>query len=182
MLFQVGSLEMLLSDSLTAAEKAGKAGVRRRISVYEGMFHVFQMSMDLFPESREAWAEAGRFLQIIYHIRVKPDGVVVRKVKPRSGLRGFFQRLWADMEAEGDARAGAGKTEGGPVHARGGKKVGNGGETAGNGGKKAVGGGKTAGNGGKKSVGGPKDEVGGRDERNEGDKGLKPFAQLIMLC
>lgn len=126
MLFQVGSLEMLLSDSLTAAEKAGKAGVRRRISVYEGMFHVFQMSMDLFPESREAWAEAGRFLQIIYHIRVKPDGVVVRKVKPRSGLRGFFQRLWADMEAEGDARASAGKTEGGPVHTRGGKKVGSG--------------------------------------------------------
>ena len=123
MLFQVGSLEMLLSDSLTAAEKAGKAGVRRRISVYEGMFHVFQMSMDLFPESREAWAEAGRFLQIIYHIRVKPDGVVVRKVKPRSGLRGFFQRLWADAEAEGDARVGAEKKEDGPVHARGGKKA-----------------------------------------------------------
>ena len=70
---------------------------------------MFQMSMDLFPESREAWAEAGRFLQIIYHIRVKPDGVVVRKVKPRSGLRGFFQRLWADAEAEGDARVGAEK-------------------------------------------------------------------------
>ena len=161
MLFQVGSLEMLLSDSLTAAEKAGKAGVRRRISVYEGMFHVFQMSMDLFPESREAWAEAGRFLQIVYHIRVKPDGVVVRKVKPRSGLRGFFQRLWADMEAEGDARAGAGKAEGGPVHARGGKEVGDGGEMAGSGGKKAGSGGKIAGNGGKKAVGGPKTRAAG---------------------
>ena len=31
-------------------------GIRLR-----GMFHVFQMSMDLFPESREAWAEAGKF-------------------------------------------------------------------------------------------------------------------------
>ena len=74
---------MLLSDTLTAAKKAGRAGVRRRVSVYEGMFHVFQMSMDLFPESREAWAEAGKFLQIIYHIRVKRDGVAVRKVKRR---------------------------------------------------------------------------------------------------
>ena len=83
MLFQVGSVEMLLSDTLTAAKKAGRAGVRRRVSVYEGMFHVFQMSMDLFPESREAWAEAGKFLQIIYRIRVKRDGVVVRKVKRR---------------------------------------------------------------------------------------------------
>ena len=83
MLFQVGSVEMLLSDTLTAAKKAGRAGVRRRVSVYEGMFHVFQMSMDLFPESREAWAEAGKFLQIIYHIRVKRDGVAVRKVKRR---------------------------------------------------------------------------------------------------
>ena len=33
--------------------------------------------------SREAWAEAGKFLQIIYRIRVKRDGVVVRKVKRR---------------------------------------------------------------------------------------------------
>ena len=33
------------------------------------------------------------------------------------------------MEAEGDARAGAGKTEGGPVHTRGGKKAGSGGMT-----------------------------------------------------
>ena len=187
MLFQVGSLEMLLSDSLTAAEKAGKAGVRRRISVYEGMFHVFQMSMDLFPESREAWAEAGRFLQIIYHIRVKPDGVVVRKVKPRSGLRGFFQRLWADMEAEGDARAGAGKTEGGPVHTRGGKKVGsggemavgggktfgNGGETAGSGGKRAGNSGNKAGNGGKKAVGGGKKAgSGGEKAGNGGNKAV----------
>ena len=31
----------------------GGAGVKRRVSVYEGMFHVFQMSMDLVPESRK---------------------------------------------------------------------------------------------------------------------------------
>ena len=46
MLLQAGSFEMLLSDTLSVAEKAREAGVRRRVSVYEGMFHVFQMSMD----------------------------------------------------------------------------------------------------------------------------------------
>lgn len=80
MLFQVGSYEMMLSDTLSAAALAKKAGVKRRVSVYEGMFHVFQMSMELFPESREAWAEAGQFIQIIYQIRRKPDGTVVKRV------------------------------------------------------------------------------------------------------
>ncbi|MBS5282854.1 MAG: alpha/beta hydrolase [Clostridiales bacterium] len=81
MLFQVGSHEMLLSDTLRAAELAGKAGIRRRVSVYEGMFHVFQMSMDLIPESREAWEEAARFMEILYRIDRRPRGRVVRKVK-----------------------------------------------------------------------------------------------------
>ncbi len=81
MLFQVGSYEMLLSDTMGAARKAREAKVKHRVSVYEGMFHVFQMSMDLFPESREAWAEVARFLQIIYHIQRRPEGTVVKKVK-----------------------------------------------------------------------------------------------------
>lgn len=65
MLIQVGSYEMLLSDSLLVAEKAKRAGVKVRLSVYEGMFHVFQMAMLLIPESRKAWREAGKFLEII---------------------------------------------------------------------------------------------------------------------
>ncbi len=65
MLIQVGSYEMLLSDSLMAAEKAKKQGVKVRLSVYEGMFHVFQMAMHLMPESRHAWKEAGRFIEIL---------------------------------------------------------------------------------------------------------------------
>ncbi|MCH5334064.1 MAG: alpha/beta hydrolase, partial [Agathobacter sp.] len=44
MLIQVGSLEMLLSDSVSVAEKARAQGVKVRLSVYEGMFHVFQMA------------------------------------------------------------------------------------------------------------------------------------------
>lgn len=81
MLLQAGSHEMLLSDTLAAAENARQAGVRRRVSVYEGMFHVFQMSMDLIPESREAWDEVARFKQIVFRIDRRPEGRVVRKVK-----------------------------------------------------------------------------------------------------
>lgn len=80
-LMQVGSYEVLLSDTLTVADKLKNAGVKRRVSVYEGMFHVFQMGLDLIPESREAWDEVESFLRIIFHINVKPDGKVVRKVK-----------------------------------------------------------------------------------------------------
>ena len=65
MLIQVGSYEMLLSDSLLVAEKAKRAGVKTRLSVYEGMFHVFQMAMLLIPESKKAWREVGKFLDII---------------------------------------------------------------------------------------------------------------------
>ena len=81
MLLQAGSHEMLLSDTLAAAENARQAGVRRRVSVYEGMFHVFQMSMDLIPESREAWDEVARFMQIVFRIDRRRSGQVVRKVK-----------------------------------------------------------------------------------------------------
>ena len=65
MLIQVGSYEMLLSDSLRAAECAKKQGVKVRLSVYEGMFHVFQMAMHLMPESKQAWKEAGKFISIL---------------------------------------------------------------------------------------------------------------------
>ena len=66
MLIQVGSHEMLLSDSETVAAKAREAGVKVRLTVYEGMFHDFQMAYTAIPESKKAWAEAGRFLDILY--------------------------------------------------------------------------------------------------------------------
>lgn len=65
MLIQVGSYEMLLSDSVSAAAKAKDAGVKVRLSVYEGMFHVFQMGMHILPESKKAWAEVGKFIEIM---------------------------------------------------------------------------------------------------------------------
>ena len=65
MLLQAGGHEMLLSDTLEVAQNARRAGVKRRVSVYEGMFHVFQMGYLNFPESKRAWAEVKRFLKVI---------------------------------------------------------------------------------------------------------------------
>lgn len=63
MLLQVGEYEMLLSDTLTVAEKARQAGVTVKEHVYPGMFHVFQMGLLLYPEARQAWVEVGKFIR-----------------------------------------------------------------------------------------------------------------------
>lgn len=83
MLFQVGGHEVLLDDTREAAKKAEQAGVKVHCSVYDGMFHVFQMGLDLIPESREAWAEAEEYLQRIYRIQREPEGRIVKRVKNR---------------------------------------------------------------------------------------------------
>lgn len=65
MLIQAGSYEMLLSDSLAVEEKVKCAGGRIRCTVYEGMFHVFQMARDMMPESRYAWQEIREYLDFM---------------------------------------------------------------------------------------------------------------------
>ncbi len=64
-LVQVGSIEMLLSDSVSLAKKAKAAGVKVRLSIYEEMFHVFQMGELMLPESKRAWEEVGKFLRVL---------------------------------------------------------------------------------------------------------------------
>lgn len=64
-LMQVGSYEMLLSDTTEVAHKIRESGGKIRISIYEGMFHVFQMSKLLIPESRNAWQEVEQFFKSI---------------------------------------------------------------------------------------------------------------------
>ncbi len=63
MLMQVGEYEMLLSDTLTVAEKAAAAGVSVKQHTYMGMFHVFQMGLLLYPEAKNAWIEVGHFIR-----------------------------------------------------------------------------------------------------------------------
>ena len=77
--------EVLLDDTLGVAEKLRAAGGKLRVSVYDGMFHVFQMAMKLIPESREAWDEAQRFLEIIYGIRREKEGRSVKVVRSGRG-------------------------------------------------------------------------------------------------
>ena len=62
MLIQVGTYEMLLDDAKAVAKKAKEQGVLVRFHIYEGMFHVFQMSGTAVPESKSAWEEVGAFL------------------------------------------------------------------------------------------------------------------------
>lgn len=64
MLFQVGGAEMLLSDSARAAKKAKAAGCEVQLTIYDEMFHVFQLGMKKMKESREAWKEIEEFLTI----------------------------------------------------------------------------------------------------------------------
>lgn len=94
-LIQAGSYEMLLSDSETVAKRCKEEDVKYRLSVYEGMFHVFQMSLGLFPESREAWDEVSRFLQITYKLETKPDGIVVKRVRGNRRKKSRFSRLFS---------------------------------------------------------------------------------------
>ena len=65
MLIQVGSTEMLLSDSMSVTEKSREKGGKVRLSIYEDMFHVFQMAGMRIPESKKAWAEVEKFVDII---------------------------------------------------------------------------------------------------------------------
>ena len=65
MLIQVGSYEMLLSDSVSVAAKAREQGGKVRLSIYEGMFHIFQMAAKMLPESKRAWVEIGKFIDVL---------------------------------------------------------------------------------------------------------------------
>lgn len=60
-LIQVGTKEMLLSDSVRLYQAIKMAGGEAELDVYEGMPHVFQGYMKDTPEQKEAFAEIGRF-------------------------------------------------------------------------------------------------------------------------
>jgi acetyl esterase/lipase len=69
MLMQVGSYEVLESDSITVYEKAKNDGVDVRLTRYYGMFHDFQMLFNLLPESKKAWNEVEDFIKEIWQIK-----------------------------------------------------------------------------------------------------------------
>jgi monoterpene epsilon-lactone hydrolase len=62
---QAGSIEILQSDAEKLANQALKAGVNVRFKVWEGMWHVWQITGSL-PEARKAIAEIGNFIRDIW--------------------------------------------------------------------------------------------------------------------
>lgn len=63
MLLQASSDEVLLSDSQMVHDNAVGYGVDCTLSIYKGMFHVFQGSLSLLPESNDAWEEVEAFVR-----------------------------------------------------------------------------------------------------------------------
>lgn len=59
MLIQVGADEVLLSDSLAVAERAGMADVAVTLEIWPNMIHVFQAFYPFLQESRDAIARIG---------------------------------------------------------------------------------------------------------------------------
>jgi acetyl esterase/lipase len=63
LLIQVGSEEVLLSDSLRLGENARLSGVDVTIQIWEGMQHVWHFAASYVPEAREAVKKIGEFIQ-----------------------------------------------------------------------------------------------------------------------
>ncbi len=62
MLIQVGTWEVLESDSDSIYQDARSHGVEVTLTKYRGMWHVFQQAGDYVPESVRAWREVRDFL------------------------------------------------------------------------------------------------------------------------
>jgi len=62
-LIQVGTVELLLDDSLRTADKMLRAGARVTIETYQGAAHLFQFHSSARPDARQAIDAIGRFLR-----------------------------------------------------------------------------------------------------------------------
>jgi acetyl esterase/lipase len=62
-LIQVGSEEIVLSDSTRLAERARQAGVDVRLHQYDGMWHDFQLQVGVLRETDAAIKEIGAFVK-----------------------------------------------------------------------------------------------------------------------
>jgi epsilon-lactone hydrolase len=63
LLIQVGSDEVLLSDSTLFAEKARLAGVDVTLETWKGMQHEWQYVASMLPEARQAIERIGKYIQ-----------------------------------------------------------------------------------------------------------------------
>ena len=63
LLIHVGSIEILLDDSISLAKQAKSAGVDVTLEIWEGMPHVFHNFGDKIPDSKNAIEKINRFVQ-----------------------------------------------------------------------------------------------------------------------
>lgn len=75
LLLQVGTREILLSDSTRFAEKAQAAGADVTLEVEDGLIHVWQMFPDV-PEAQRAIARVGAFIRR-HCVTVSTDGAAL---------------------------------------------------------------------------------------------------------
>ena len=59
---QVGSDEIIRSDSERFTEKAKSAGVNVTLEIWDGMQHEWQYAASWLPEGRQALAKVGKFI------------------------------------------------------------------------------------------------------------------------
>jgi acetyl esterase/lipase len=63
---QVGDEEILLSDSKILAKKASESGAKVTLQVWQGMWHVFQISRRI-PEADQAITDIGDFIKKVFN-------------------------------------------------------------------------------------------------------------------
>ncbi|PLS07175.1 alpha/beta hydrolase [Neobacillus cucumis] len=66
LMIQAGNHEILQSDALSLAAKAKDAGVDVSLKVWDGMWHVWQISGDILPEAKKATREIGQFIRKVF--------------------------------------------------------------------------------------------------------------------
>jgi acetyl esterase/lipase len=69
LLIQVGSNEVLLSDSIRLSERATSAGVDVTLEIWKNMWHVFQMFSSVVPEAKQSIDKIGDFVRKNLHKR-----------------------------------------------------------------------------------------------------------------
>jgi acetyl esterase/lipase len=79
LLIQVGSDEILLSDSIRIAERAREAGVETTLDVWDNMWHVWHFFAGKMPEANSAINHVSRFIH--EHLNKNRDSIISEKIQ-----------------------------------------------------------------------------------------------------